>query len=205
MDRLIKCIVLVLALVGLSSRACAGGIDHVVAFDESGIWSRSNQLALSYGSGATIVAGAMFVDSDTRLGRTFDRSMDAMVMTAAAATALKYAVTRARPSEGGDPGDFFAGGGHHSFPSGEVAQISAIVTPFIAEYRHDHPLVWGLALLPVYNAVARVKSQAHWQSDVLAGAAIGVAFGLYAHGRETPFFFHVLPEGGGVFGYRKSF
>ncbi len=203
MDRWIRCLALVLA--GASNPAWAGGIDHVVTFDDSGIWSRSNQLALTYSSGAAVVAGAIFIDSDTRLGRTFDRSMDAMVMTVATTTVLKYATSRSRPDDGGDPGDFFAGGGHDSFPSGEVAQITAVVSPFIAEYRHDHPLVWGLALLPVYDAVARVKSQAHWQTDVLAGAAIGVAFGLYAQGRDTPFFFCVLPEGGGVFGYQKSF
>jgi undecaprenyl-diphosphatase len=203
MNKTIACMALVLA--GLSKRACAGGLDQVVTFDESGIWGRGNQQALSYGTGAAVMAGSLFLPSDTRLGRTFDRSMDAMVMTMATTTVLKYGFSRARPNQGGDPGDFFAGGGHDSFPSGEVAQVSAVVTPFIAEYGADHPLVWGLALLPAYDAVARVKSQEHWQSDVLAGAAIGVAFGVYAHRRETPFFFQVLPDGGGMFAYRKSF
>lgn len=190
-------------LIGVAQPACAG-LDHVVALDDSGIWSRSNQQALSYGTGAAVIAGSIFSDSDSRIGRTFDRSMDAMVMTVMTTTVLKYSFSRERPDEGDGSGDFFAGSGHTSFPSGEVAQISAVVTPFIAEYGDDHPLVWALAALPAYDAIARVKVQQHWQSDVLAGAAIGVAYGIYAHRRDTPFFFYLLPEGGGVFGYRKA-
>ena len=121
MDRWIRYVALV--LVGASSPAWAGGIDHVVTLDESGIWSRSNQLALTYGSGAAVVAGAIFVDSDTRLGRTFDRSMDAMVMTAATTTVLKYTTSRARPGDGGDPGDFFAGGGNGCVGSSVRADV----------------------------------------------------------------------------------
>jgi len=197
-----------LALSAAPGLARADGpmlIDHVVRHDDSGIWARGTQQDLSYAAGATVLVGSIFVASDTRLGRTFDRSMDAMLMTVATTTVAKHVFSRARPNEHGDPADFFSGPGHQSFPSGEVAQISAVVTPFIAEYHADHPWVYALALLPAYDAVARVKSQDHWQSDVLAGAAIGTAFGLYAHRRDTPFFFHMLPEGGGVFGYRRDF
>lgn len=176
----------------------------MIARDDSGIWSRGNQQALSYGTGAAVIAGSIFIDSDSRLGRSFDQSMDAMVMTVMTTTALKYVFSRERPNEGDGSGDFFASGNHTSFPSGEVAQISAVVTPFIAEYGDDHPFVWALAALPAYDAIARVKSQEHWQSDVLVGAAIGVAFGIYAQRRDTPFFFCLLPEGGGIFGYRKA-
>ena len=60
--------------------------------------------------------------------------------------------------------------GNRSFPSGEVAEISSIITPYVLEYRHDHPGVVG-ARAPAYDAVARMKVQAHWQTDVLAGFA----------------------------------
>ena len=53
-----------------------------------------------------------------------------------------------------------------------MAHITAIVTPFIAEYRRDQPLVWALAGLPAYVGVARMKSQAHWQTDILAAMAL---------------------------------
>ncbi|MFZ1839439.1 MAG: phosphatase PAP2 family protein, partial [Dokdonella sp.] len=83
--------------------------------------------------------------------------------------------------------------------------FSAIVTPFIAEYGHDHPAVWLLAALPAYDAVARVKTRGHWQSDVLAGAGIGVTLGIVAHRRESPFFAGYLPGGGAMLGYKTKF
>lgn len=181
------------------------GIDHEVAYSNSGIWKRSIQKDLTIGSAFIVFGGAVFADNESRLGQTFDQSLDAMLLTAGTTTVMKYAFSRARPSEGNDPNNFFAGSGHQSFPSGEVAQISAVVTPFIAEYGTDHPAVYALALLPAYDAVARVKVHGHWQSDVLVGAAIGVAFGVYAHRRETPLVMQLLPGGGLMFGYHKKF
>jgi hypothetical protein len=54
-----------------------------------------------------------------------------------------------------------------------ASAVSSIVTPFMLEYGHDYPAVYALELLPVYDAIARVKVQAHWQTDVLAGWALG--------------------------------
>ncbi len=181
------------------------GIDHAVAYDNSGIWKRSYQKDLALGAALTVVGGAVFSDSSTRMGRTFDQSLDAMVLTGGTTTLMKYAFSRARPSQGNNPNDFFAGSGHQSFPSGEVAELSAVVTPFIAEYRSDHPAVYALALLPAYDAVARVKVHGHWQSDVLVGAAIGVGIGLYSHHRKTPLIMGLLPGGGVSLGYHKRF
>ena len=79
--------------------------------------------------------------------------------------------------------------------SGEVAAISAAVTPFIVKYGSDHPAVYALALLPVYDAVARVKTHGHWQSDVLVGAAIGTGVGLWAAHRQSPLIIGWLPGG----------
>ena len=67
--------------------------------------------------------------------------------------------------------------GGRSFPSGEVAEISGIVTPYVLEYGNDHPAVYALEVLPVYDAIARVRVQAHWQTDVIAGFALGTASG----------------------------
>lgn len=201
-------VVLLLTLVAASGQVAAGGpllIDHQVAYDNSGIWKRSYQKDLAVLAAAATIGGAVFLDSDSRLGRTFDQSMDAMLFTAATTTAMKYAFSRERPSQNSDPGDFFDGSGYGSFPSGEVGEISAVVTPFIAEYHGDHPAVYALALLPVYDAIARVKTHGHWQSDVLVGAAVGVGWGIYAHHRETPFVVSVLPGGGFLFGYHKAF
>ena len=45
------------------------------------------------------------------------------------------------------------------------------------EYGHDNPAVYALELLPLYDAIARVKVQSHWQTDVLAGFALGAVTG----------------------------
>lgn len=181
------------------------GIDHRVAYDNSGIWKRTYQKDLAIGMALTTVGGALFTDNDSRLGRTFDQSLDAMLFTAAATTLGKYTFSRKRPNQTDDPNSFFSGHGNQSFPSGEVGEISAIVTPFIAEYGHDHPAVWLLAALPAYDAVARVKTRGHWQSDVLVGAGIGVGLGILAHRRESPFFAGYLPGGGAMVGYKTKF
>lgn len=204
--RVLLCLVFVIS-VG-SSAAYAGGpfgIDHRIAYDNSGIWKRSYQKDLAIGAALGTLGGALFIDNDTRLGRTFDQALDAMLFTAAATEIGKVAFTRERPNQTDDPNRFFSGKGNQSFPSGEVGEISAVVTPFIAEYGRDHPAVWLLAALPAYDAIARVKTRGHWQSDVLVGAGIGVALGIYAHGRESPFFAGYLPGGGAMVGYKTKF
>ncbi len=206
-----SCLAAAACLCGLTipHAAQAGGplgIDHPVAYDDSGIWNRNVQKGVAAGVALTTIGGAVFVDSDTRLGRTFDQSFDAMVLTAGTTSAMKLVFSRKRPSQTDNPNDFFRGGGAQSFPSGEVAEMASVVTPFILEYRQDHPAVYALALLPAYDAVARVKTHGHWQSDVLAGAAVGVAFGVYAHHRKRPIFLGFTPDGSGVMiGYAKAF
>ena len=197
-----------LGLASLSMPALAGGpflIDHRVNYDDSGIWKRSYQKDLAAATAVTTIAGALFIDHDSRLGRTFGQSLDAMLFTGATTSVMKLAFSRERPSQNSDPSDFFDGKGYGSFPSGEVAEMSAVVTPFIAEYGHDHPAVYALAALPVYDAIARVKVQGHWQSDVIVGAAVGTAFGIYAHRRPSPFFIGLLPGRGTFVGYHKDF
>jgi len=59
-------------------------------------------------------------------------------------------------------------------------------------------------LLPVYDAIARVKVRAHWQSDVLAIFAMGTAIGAYDHSRSSSLSVGVLPRGLTI-GWKKSF
>ncbi len=65
-------------------------------------------------------------------------------------------------------------------PSGEVTLQASFVTPFIVNYADRNPWVWALEVLPAYDAAARVKEGAHWQSDVLAGWALGTTVGYFA-------------------------
>jgi len=73
--------------------------------------------------------------------------------------------------------------------------VTTAVTPFVLEYGPSHPAAYALELLPIYDAIARVKSQAHWQTDVLASLAIGPGIGWYAHQRDVPIMVKVLPRG----------
>ncbi|MGO4550274.1 phosphatase PAP2 family protein [Lysobacter sp. 2RAF19] len=180
-------------------------IDHLVTYDDSGIWNRDTQKKFALTAAVVTIGGALFVDNDSRMGRTFDQALDSMVLTAGTTTVMKAVFSRERPSQNTDPGDFFDGSGYGSFPSGEAAEISSIVTPFIAEYHEDHPAVWALTLLPAYDMIARVKVHGHWQSDVIVGAGIGIAWGIWAHKREHPLIMGLLPHGGVMVAYQKKF
>ena len=46
---------------------------------------------------------------------------------------------------------------------------AALVTPYVLEYGRDYPATYALLLLPLYVGAGRIKNQAHWQTDVVAG------------------------------------
>jgi membrane-associated phospholipid phosphatase len=195
------------ALLGAPGLAAAAGgplgIDHRLTYDDHGIWSRSNQNLLRYGALIGDLGLALWEGGASRLGKASWQSIDSVALSGIATEAAKLAFGRVRPRDSSDPNQWFQSG-NRSFPSGEVAEISAIVTPYILEYRHDHPSVWALELLPAYDAIARMKVQAHWQTDVLAGFAIGTAAGYLAHERNSPLVLSVLPHGFAV-GLRTRF
>lgn len=171
------------------------GIDHLVDYQNSGIWKRSNQTALMDALVAGEIAGALWEGGETRLGKTFWQSIDSSVIGAISSEALKHIFTRSRPDQSSDPNLWFKGSSHYSFPSGEVTAVTAIVTPFVLEYAHDYPAVYALELLPLYDGIARVKVHAHWQSDALAGFALGTGSAYFAHTRDSPIILSALPHG----------
>lgn len=195
-----------LCLVFVPQARAAGplGIDHRLNYDDSGIWNRNYQQALRYSTFLVVGAGALWEGDDSRLGHTFWQSADAMAMGLVTAEVMKVTFSRKRPSETDDPDLWFQGKGHKSFPSGEVMSITTAITPFVIEYGAEHPAVWALELLPLYDSVARMKTWGHWQTDVLASFAIGTALGAYAHSRKTSLWVGVLPHGVTV-GFRTRF
>jgi undecaprenyl-diphosphatase len=191
-------VLLVAALLGAAPASHAGGgplgIDSRLAYDNAGIWARSNQLALIDSMIAVVAAGALWEGGEDRLGKTFWQSVDAGVFSGAAAWALEYAFSRERPSQTSDPNEWFTGHGQ-SFPSGEVTAVSSLVTPFVLEYGPEQPAVYALELLPVYDGIARMKTWGHWQSDVLAGFALGTASGYFLHRGASPLVWSIMPHG----------
>ncbi|HTN50340.1 MAG TPA: phosphatase PAP2 family protein [Burkholderiaceae bacterium] len=179
-------------------------IDHEVAFSESGVWNptayRGLMITLTLGQ----IGGALWLGADEPLGRTMWQGIDSQILTAVGAEAGKYIFTRARPTQGNNPCLWFQGSGHYSFPSGEAASAAALVTPYILQYAREQPLVYSLLLVPIYVGAGRIRNQAHWQTDVIAGWALGGLAGWYAHGRETPITVQVLPHSITV-GWHHSF
>ncbi len=180
------------------------GIDKIVARSDTGIWGRSNQKLLQNSSTGLIIGAALWEGSQDRFGLTLWKSVDSMVVADVAAQLAKRAFRRQRPIDGNDPNAWFKSSRNQSFPSGEVTHITAIVTPLIAEYASDYPAVWLLGALPVYDGIARIKSQAHWQTDVLAGLALGTSIGLYSAQRSKSWTVSMMP-GAVMMGFKKVF
>lgn len=77
---------------------------------------------------------------------------------------IKYAVDRTRPY-----------GGRHSFPSGHTATSFMTATMLYKEYGWVSP--WysiGGYTVAALTGVSRIMNNAHWMTDVVAGAAIGI-------------------------------
>jgi hypothetical protein len=196
---------LVLSLCACAARADGGflGIDHEIKLDQSGIWARKYQTGLEFGVIGVEVAGSLWLGNEDALGHTFWQSLDSTAISSFAAEALKLSLSRARPNQGNDPNRWLKGRCCDSFPSGEVTLQASFVTPFIADYARSNPWVWSLEILPAYDALARLKSQEHWQTDVIAGWMLGTAIGYWSTTLKTPISVQVLPRGLSVGYYRK--
>ena len=172
----------------------ASGIDHALNPTTSGVWARGYTQGLTYAVIATELGGALWLGGESDLGRTFWQSIDSSIFSGATAQGLKWAFGRERPSRTSNPNEWFKGTHAQSFPSGEVTLQASFVTPFIVQYADRDPWVWGLEILPAYDAIARVKEGAHWQTDVIAGWALGTGFGYFAARNKSPFFLTILPH-----------
>lgn len=189
-----------------SAHAAGGplGIDHQWNLDQRGIWSRGAQTGLEAAVVAVELGGAFALGNDREFGHTMFQALDASAISTASAYALKRAFSRARPYQQHDPDRWFQGSCCNSFPSGEVTLQASFVTPIIIHYASDHPWVWALEALPLYDSVARMKAQAHWQTDVLAGWALGTGIGYWTSTFRTPFTVQILPHGATA-GFIKRF
>jgi len=186
----------ILVLQAPAADACFwSAIDHKIGYDQSGVWNPNIYRNLLIGLSVAQVGGALWEGAESRLGKTMWQGIDAQLISAATVGVTKRVFTRVRPTETDDPCNWFAGGSNYSFPSEEAALAMALVTPYMLEYGEQYPAAYGLLLLPLYIGTARLKAQAHWQTDVLFGWAIGGVAGWYAHSRKTPIFVQILPHG----------
>src|SRR6516165_58829 len=86
-----------LLLLLLQAPLCRAGVDHLVPYDDSGIWSRTNQEVLEYGLPILMGGAALWEGGESRFGRTMWQSTDAWVASGVVAIAMKYAFSRVRP------------------------------------------------------------------------------------------------------------
>src|SRR2546422_3273999 len=91
---------------------------------------------------------------------------------------LKRAVARARPCDaGGRPLALVDLPDPHSFPSGHAAAATAVAVTVALAHPTAAPIVLPVAALVAYS---RVALRVHHVSDVVAGAALGLAGAVVA-------------------------
>jgi membrane-associated phospholipid phosphatase len=128
------------------------------------------------------VAAALWND---RAGFEEGRVMlEANGLTALSTTLFKFAAGRSRPNETSQVDDWRSGG--DSFPSMHVSTTFAVGTVLAESGSDQHRWLrrgigYGLAAATAY---ARLDSNAHWLSDTVAGAALGIATAQFAIGRR---------------------
>ncbi|MDE2306247.1 MAG: phosphatase PAP2 family protein, partial [Gammaproteobacteria bacterium] len=152
---------------------------------------------------AVAATGVYAMLIDDRAGKAETWSMlEAGALGSSTAFVLKFAAGRERPNQTTDPNLWRHGGA--SFPSIHATAAFAIGT-VLAESGNDRYrwvrriLGYGIAAGTGYE---RLKHNAHWLSDVVAGAALGIASGRFAvhreYGGEPAARWQVLPVDGGV-------
>ncbi len=117
---------------------------------------------------------------------------------------LRILSGRNRPYTGSDPWHFRPVGrtrDHQSFPSGHTTTAFALCTVLGERIGTTWARI-GLYGVATLTAVARVRNDQHWPSDVAMGAALGIAAGLQAvhheEGREEESALQIVPAAQGL-------
>jgi membrane-associated phospholipid phosphatase len=116
--------------------------------------------------------------------RELGSMVEASAFTAVTTGVLKFSLGRQRPNETTDPDQWFESG--DSFPSMHSSLAFAIGTVFAESGNEEHRLLRRVLGYGVAGATAylRVDHNAHWTSDVLAGAALGFTTARFTMNRR---------------------
>lgn len=122
--------------------------------------------------------------SDSSGEREGETMVEAAVLSSITAFALKYATARVRPDQTSDPNEWRKSGGD-AFPSWHATAAFAVGTVLAESGNDDYRWVrrflgYGLGAATGYQ---RLKHQAHWLSDTVAGAALGAASAAFVMSR----------------------
>jgi membrane-associated phospholipid phosphatase len=158
--------------------------------------------------GATWAYAHLRNDNDGR--REAWTMLEAAGLASVTAYALKYVVAREGPDQTSDPNEWRKSGGN-SFPSWHSSAAFAVGTVLAESGNDDYRWVrrllgYGLA---VGTSFERLKHNAHWLSDTVAGGALGAAtadFSMHrSHAAAEEASLAVVPvDGGAMLTYRLS-
>jgi membrane-associated phospholipid phosphatase len=112
--------------------------------------------------GVGLYTGGWFAKNE-RLARAGGDIMRAQILGQIYVQAIKYTVQRERPDQSN----------HHSFPSGHSA--SAFATAGVLQRHYGWKVGVPATVVAAYVATARVHDNRHYLSDVIFGAAMGIA------------------------------
>jgi membrane-associated phospholipid phosphatase len=139
---------------------------------------------------------------DSNGQRETDEMVEAAILSSASSELMKFAIRREGPDVTDDSTTFGGGGG--SFPSLHSSLAFSVGT-ILAESGNDdlrwirRVLGYGLGAFTSYE---RLKHNAHWLSDTVAGAGLGIATAHFVMNRHSPqeysSNFNVVPIAGGA-------
>jgi hypothetical protein len=182
-----------LAAIGIAHERDAAVRDHFVS--DAGTGKQDSNDARDAAPLAAMVLGTWAAATllDDHGGFEEGRVMlEAGALTAISTTLFKAAAGRSRPNETSHVDDWRSGG--DSFPSMHVSTTFAVGTVLAESGGDNHRWLrrgigYGLAAATAY---ARLDSNAHWLSDTVAGAALGIATAQFALKRR---YAHAHPAG----------
>jgi len=126
--------------------------------------------------GAYGIAGFVFHDPDAK-AIFFDSAIASVLASLVITPTLKFVIGRERPNESVSSTSFHPfSGSDNAFPSGHATQAFAVASVISA---HSDQVWVSVAAYTVAGLVgfARIYHNAHWTSDVTAGALIGTFVG----------------------------
>ncbi|MBC7793582.1 MAG: phosphatase PAP2 family protein [Clostridia bacterium] len=164
-------------------------IDQSVVDNHSRNWAVASDVFLYSTFALTLGATAIDVanDSGDRIGSWGKDSIvlvETFFATQLTTNLFKYSMRRARPSQYRASTDITIAEEQLSFPSGHTAGVASAATAYTYAFVKRHPgnsanyLVGSIgAVLTILTGYARAQAGRHFYTDVIAGAALGVAIG----------------------------
>jgi membrane-associated phospholipid phosphatase len=158
----------------LEHRSSIGG-DLAEIFEPLGTY-----LVAGAGLGAVYLGGR--AAGSGRLVSTTATAFEAWTWTAIITAGSKGLFGREPPTPGHDEDDWFDGG--TIFPSGHTSRSFAIAAVFADRY--GRRAAWIGYPIAGLVGVATLEQDTHWASDIVAGAALGLAIGRGVASRRRP-------------------